>query len=106
MSRVLENWRNSIIETPLREFLVRSTSTLYVWSAHAITFSAGSASYGNQSAAAAPEVVCWSVSFAKIAVRCPHSAKRTPSKSRDAGTHDCYSTLHQNDLRAMGYRVI
>src|SRR6266536_2112672 len=32
--------------------------------------------------------------------------KNAASKSRDAGTHDCYSTLHQNDLRAMSYRVI
>src|SRR5205814_5863564 len=32
--------------------------------------------------------------------------KNTASKSRDACTHDCYSMLHQNDLRAMSYRVI
>src|SRR4029434_7249729 len=43
-----------------------------------MTLSAGSASYGNQSAAAAPEVVCWPISLAKIAVRYPRSAKTKP----------------------------
>ena len=41
--------------------------------------------------------------------RCPISAfgkKDTASKSRDAGTHDCYLPLHQNDLRAMSHGVI
>src|SRR4029453_6482824 len=43
-----------------------------------MTLSAGSASYGNQSAAAAPEVVCWPISLEKIAVRYPRSAKTKP----------------------------
>src|SRR5947207_3357616 len=43
-----------------------------------MTLSAGSASYGNQSAPAAPEVVCCPICAAKIEVRYPPSAKKTP----------------------------
>src|SRR4029077_19733489 len=43
--------------------------------------SAGSASYGNQTAAAAPEVVFWPVSSAKIVASHPRSAKTTPQVS-------------------------
>src|SRR6476659_8045584 len=46
-----------------------------------ITLSAGSASYGNQTAAAAPEVVFWPVSSAKIVASHPRSAKTTPQVS-------------------------
>src|SRR5436190_10589176 len=48
-----------------------------------MTLASGSASYGNQSAAAAPEVVCWPVSLAKMAVRYPRSAKITPQVRPD-----------------------
>src|SRR5438876_2554937 len=68
ISPAREYWRSSIIETPVRESFIRSTSTLQLASAHGITLSAGPASYGNQSAAAAPEVVCWPICSAKIAV--------------------------------------
>src|SRR5437868_6444311 len=46
-----------------------------------MTFSAGSASYGNQTAAAAPEVVSWPVSSAKIVTSHLPSAKRMPQVS-------------------------
>src|SRR6476660_5563255 len=46
-----------------------------------MTLSAGSASYGNQTAAAAPEVVFWPVSSAKIVASHPRSAKTTPQVS-------------------------
>src|SRR4029077_1891231 len=52
-------------------------------SAHAITLSAGSASYENQSAAAAPDVVRCPISPAKIAVRYPRSAKTTAHVNPD-----------------------
>ena len=47
----------SIIETPVRASELRPIRVLYVASAHAITASTGSASYGNQRAAAAAEGV-------------------------------------------------
>src|SRR5260370_21801060 len=57
ISPVREKVRSSIIETPLPDSRVRPTSILYVSSAQPITAAAGSASYGYQIAAAAPEVV-------------------------------------------------
>src|SRR5438128_12586798 len=46
-----------------------------------MTLSAGSASYGNQTAAAAPEVVCSPLWLAKIVASHPRSAKTTPQVS-------------------------
>src|SRR5437667_10057729 len=46
-----------------------------------MTFSAGSASYGNQTAAAAPEVVSWPVSSAKIVTSHLPSTKTMPQVS-------------------------
>src|SRR6266536_2366440 len=46
-----------------------------------MTLSTGSASYGNQTAAAAPEVVSWPVSSAKIVTSHSRSAKTTPQVS-------------------------
>src|SRR5437588_3914007 len=72
------NWRISIIETPVSESRERSRNHSYVVSAQGMIFSAGSVSYGNQTAAAAADVVCWLVSSAKMVTFHSRSAKTTP----------------------------
>src|ERR1700730_1378883 len=78
-----KNVRSSIIETPLRGLRARSTRTLWVSNAHAITASAGSASYGYQIAPAAAEVFCCPIASAKIDTENLRSAKTTPQVKPD-----------------------
>src|SRR5438874_8755420 len=81
ISPVRVNWRSSSMETPLCESRASSRNRSLVISDQGMTLSAGSASYGNQTAAAAAEVVCWPISSAKIVMSHPPSAKRTPQLS-------------------------
>jgi hypothetical protein len=59
--------RNSIIDTPVSLSPASSSRRPYVTSAHDTTLSSGKQSYGNQIAAAAPEVVAVPAAAATMA---------------------------------------
>src|SRR5438045_9477186 len=71
------NCQISSIETPLRESRTSPRNCSYVISDQGMTLSAGSGSYGNQTAAAAPEVGFWRVWSAQIVGSHARCAKTT-----------------------------